>query len=387
MGLLQTLLQPIQLQSTTNTMSESRLFRPMKIGNITVQHRIGMAPLTRLRASIDRVPNALMKEYYGQRASIPGTLIITEGTLVSPAAGGGFARTPGIWNQEQVSAWKDITDEVHRKGSFIFVQLFAMGRAATVEVAKDEGIDIIGPSAIPIEGSPAQPRAMTLDEIHEMVEAFVTASENAIKAGFDGVEIHGANGYLLDQFLQDVSNQRDDEYGGSIDNRSRLITEILERVVQAIGPDRVGIRLSPWSTFQSMRMKDPVPQFTDIINKASRLNLAYLHLIESRISGSQDCQEHGSEKLDFAYDLWKGPFLIAGGYILSDAERLVNEEHPDKKIMVMFGRNFLANPDLVYRIKEGLELNPYKRNTFYTSDVEGYVDYPFALRKEAETSN
>ncbi|KAG5761498.1 hypothetical protein H9Q72_010389 [Fusarium xylarioides] len=364
-------------------MSESRLFRPMKIGNIKVQHRIGMAPLTRLRATIDRVPNALMKEYYGQRASIPGTLIITEGTLVSPAAGGGFARTPGIWNQEQVSAWKEITDEVHRKGSFIFVQLFAMGRAATVEVAKDEGIDIVGPSAIPIEGSPAQLRAMTLDEIHEMVEAFVIASENAIKAGFDGVEIHGANGYLLDQFLQDVSNQRNDEYGGSIENRSRLITEILERVVQAIGPERVGIRLSPWSTFQSMRMKDPIPQFTDIINKASRLNLAYLHFIESRVSGSQDSQDSSGEKLDFAYDPWKGPFLIAGGYKLKEAERLIDQEHPDKEIMVMFGRNFLANPDLVYRIKEGLELNPYERKTFYSSDVEGYVDYPFAVRKDA----
>ncbi|KAG5752938.1 hypothetical protein H9Q70_004424 [Fusarium xylarioides] len=364
-------------------MSESRLFRPMKIGNIKVQHRIGMAPLTRLRATIDRVPNALMKEYYGQRASIPGTLIITEGTLVSPAAGGGFARTPGIWNQEQVSAWKEITDEVHRKGSFIFVQLFAMGRAATVEVAKDEGIDIVGPSAIPIEGSPAKLRAMTLDEIHEMVEAFVIASENAIKAGFDGVEIHGANGYLLDQFLQDVSNQRNDEYGGSIENRSRLITEILERVVQAIGPERVGIRLSPWSTFQSMRMKDPIPQFTDIINKASRLNLAYLHFIESRVSGSQDSQDSSGEKLDFAYDPWKGPFLIAGGYKLKEAERLIDQEHPDKEIMVMFGRNFLANPDLVYRIKEGLELNPYERKTFYSSDVEGYVDYPFAVRKDA----
>ncbi|KAG7410924.1 Chanoclavine-I aldehyde reductase fgaOx3 [Fusarium oxysporum f. sp. rapae] len=220
-----------------------------------------------------------------------------------------------------------------------------------------------------------------------MVEAFITASENALKAGFDAVEIHGANGYLLDQFLQDVSNHREDKYGGSVENRSRLITEILERVVQAIGPERVGIRLSPWSTFQSMRTKDPIPQFTDIITKASRLNLVYLHLIESRISGSQDYQEHGSEKLDFAYDLWKGPFLIAGGYKLQEAERLVDKEHPDKDVMVMFGRNFLANPDLVYRIKEGLELNPYKRNTFYTSDVEGYVDYPFAVKKEAATSN
>ncbi|KAM0233798.1 hypothetical protein ACHAP5_010276 [Fusarium lateritium] len=362
-------------------MSESRLFHPMKIGNLQVQHRIGMAPLTRLRASIDRIPNALMKKYYGQRASVPGTLLLTEGTLVSPAAGGGFARTPGIWNEEQVAAWKIITDEVHSKGSFIFVQLFAMGRAATVEVAKEEGIDIIAPSAIPFEGSPAQPRAMTTEEIHEMIEAFVTSSENAISAGFDGVEIHGANGYLLDQFLQDVSNQREDEFGGSVENRSRIVYEIMKRVVQAIGPDRVGLRLSPWSTFQGMRMKDPIPQFTNIINKASSLNLAYLHLVESRISGSEDDHDNGKNKLDFAYDLWKGPFLIAGGYKLRDAERLVDHEHPDKDIMVMFGRAFVSNPDLVYRIKEGLDLNPYERQTFYTSDVVGYVDYPFAARE------
>ncbi|KAF4426505.1 putative NADPH2 dehydrogenase chain OYE2 [Fusarium austroafricanum] len=358
-------------------MSESRLFKPMKIGNIKVQHRIGMAPLTRLRASIDRIPNPLMKEYYGQRASIPGTLIITEGTLVSPAAGGGFARTPGIWNQEQVAAWKSITDEVHRKGSYIFIQLFAMGRAATVEVAEEEGIDIIGPSAIPIDGSPAKPRAMTFEEIREMADAFVAASENAIKAGFDGVEIHGANGYLLDQFLQDVSNQRADKYGGNVENRSRLIAEIMGRVVQIIGPERVGLRLSPWSTFQSMRMEDPIPQFTDIIHKAKGLNLAYLHLIESRISGSQD-DHNGSEKLDFVYDLWQGPFLIAGGYKLQNTERLMDEEHPDKEIMVMFGRDFLANPDLVFRIKEGLELNRYERKTFYTDDQIGYIDYPFS---------
>ncbi|KAJ4263348.1 hypothetical protein NW762_006166 [Fusarium torreyae] len=360
-------------------MTESLLFQPMKIGNVEVQHRIGMAPLTRLRASVDRIPNPLMKEYYGQRASVPGTLIISEGTLVSPAAGGGFARTPGIWNQDQVAGWRTITEEVHRKGSFIFSQLFAMGRSATVEVAKEEGIDIIGPSAIPIDGSPAVPRAMALEEIQEMKQAFVTASKNAISAGFDGVEIHGANGYLLDQFIQDLSNQRNDEYGGSIENRSRLIIEILEAVVQEIGPERVGLRLSPWSTFQSMRMKDPIPQFSDVIKKASLLNLAYLHLAESRVAGSED--QDSDEKLDFAYDIWKGPFLIAGGYKLKNAEKLTNEEHPDKNIVVMFGRDFVANPDLVYRLKEGLELNPYVRKTFYTSDLVGYVDYPFALKE------
>ncbi|KAL6918669.1 hypothetical protein ACHAP8_010655 [Fusarium lateritium] len=359
-------------------MSDSRLFQPMKIGNIQVQHRVGMAPMTRLRATVDRIPNTLMKEYYSQRAYTPGTLIITEGTLVSPAAGGGFARTPGIWNQEQVSAWKAITDEVHRKGSYIFVQLFAMGRAATVEVAKEEGIDIISASSLSFEGSNAQPRAMTLEEIYNMIDAFVTASKNAVAAGFDGVEIHGANGYLLDQFLQDVSNHRNDEFGGSIENRSRFMNEIMKRVVEAIGPERVGIRLSPWSTFQGMRMEDPIPQFTDIINKAKALDLAYLHLIESRICGSVDDINNGQEKLDFAYNLWKGAFLIAGGYKLHGAEDLVDREHPDKEIMVMFGRDFVANPDLVLKLQNGLDLNRGERNTYYTSDSAGYIDYPFA---------
>ncbi|KAG8674063.1 hypothetical protein FPOAC2_00037 [Fusarium poae] len=361
-------------------MPDSRLFQPMKIGNIQVQHRVGMAPMTRLRASVDRIPNTLMKEYYSQRASTPGTLIITEGTLVSPAAGGGFARTPGIWNQEQVSAWKVITDEVHIKGSHIFVQLFAMGRAATVEVAKEEGIDIISASSLPFEGSNAKPRAMTLEEIYDMIDAFVTASNNAIAAGFDGVEIHGANGYLLDQFLQDVSNHRDDDFGGSIENRSRFISEIMERVVEAIGPDRVGLRLSPWSTFQGMRMENPIPQFTDIINKAKALDLAYLHLVESRICGSVDDMNNGQEKLDFAYDLWESAFLIAGGYKLQSAEDLVDREHPDKEIMVMFGRDFVANPDLVMKLQHGLELNRGERNTYYTSDSAGYIDYPCAVK-------
>ncbi|KAK6721212.1 hypothetical protein SNK03_000104 [Fusarium graminearum] len=361
-------------------MSDSRLFQPMKIGNIQVQHRVGMAPMTRLRASVDRIPNALMKEYYSQRASTPGTLIITEGTLVSPAAGGGFARTPGIWNQEQVTAWKTITDEVHSKGSYIFVQLFAMGRAATVEVAKEEGIDIISASPVAFEGSNAQPRAMTLAEIHDMIDAFETASKNAVAAGFDGVEIHGANGYLLDQFLQDVSNHRDDEFGANIENRSRFISEIMERVVKAIGPERVGLRLSPWSTFQGMRMKDPIPQFTDIIGKAKTLDLAYLHLVESRICGSTDDINNGQEKLDFAYDIWKSPFLIAGGYKLQGAQDLVDSEHPDKEIMVMFGRDFVSNPDLVLKLQHGLDLTQGERNTYYTSDSAGYIDYPCAAK-------
>lgn len=340
-------------------MAESRLFKPLKIGNVEVRHRIGMAPLTRLRATDDRVPVPLMKEYYGQRASVPGTLIITEGTFISPSACGGFANTPGIWSKDQVAAWRTITDEVHHKGSFIFCQLFAMGRAANVEVAKKDGVSIVGPSAIPIkEGAPI-PRPMTIEEIQQTVQDFATASENAISAGFDGVECHGANGYLVDQFIQDVSNMRDDEYGGSVENRSRLINDIMKAVVDAVGPEHVGLRLSPWSPFQGMRMKNPIPQFVDIIDKANQSNLAYLHLVESRVSGSEDYE--GSERLEFAYKLWNGPLLVAGGYKLADAQKLVDEEYPNKDIVVIFGRYFIANPDLVYRIKEGLELRAYER--------------------------
>ncbi|KAI3317269.1 FMN-linked oxidoreductase [Xylariaceae sp. AK1471] len=357
-------------------MDQSRLFKPSKIGNVEVKHRIGMAPLTRLRANEGRVPVPLMKEYYGQRASVPGTLIIAEGTVVSPSACGAFPTAPGIWSQDQVAAWRTITDEVHRKGCFIFCQLFAVGRAADVEVAKKEGVSIVGPSAIPIEKGAPIPRPMTVEEIKQMVQDFSTAAKNSISAGFDGVECHGANGYLVDQFIQDVSNKRNDEYGGSVENRSRFINDIMKAVVDAIGPERVGVRLSPWSEFQGMRMENPIPQFTDIINKARQSNLAYLHLVESRVSGSED--REGSERLNFAYKLWNGPLLIAGAYKPASAQKHVDEEYPDKDIVVIFGRHFISNPDLVYRIKEGLKLSAYERETFYTNDSVGYVDYPFS---------
>ncbi|RDW91727.1 hypothetical protein BP5796_02892 [Coleophoma crateriformis] len=330
-------------------MAESRLFKSLQVGNVEVKHRIGMAPLTRLRASSDRVPVPLMKDYYGQRASVPGTLIISEGTFISPSACGGFANAPGIWSQDQVTSWRTITDEVHRKGCFIFCQLFAMGRAADVEVATREGLSVVGPSAIPTEEGAPIPRPMTIDEIKQTVKDFMTASKNAISAGFDGVECHGGNGFLADQFIQDVSNQRDDDYGGTVENRSRLINDIMKAVVSALGPDRVGLRLSPWSVYQ----------------------------VESRIAGADDY--NGNEQLDFAYKLWHGPLLVAGGYNLANAQKLVNEEYPDKDIVVMFGRHFVSNPDLVYRIKEGLALSAYERNTFYLNSPLGYVDYPFSV--------
>ena len=345
-----------------------------------------MAPLTRMRATDDRVLTPLMKEYYGQRASVPGTLIITEGTFISPAAAGGFPNAPGIWNNEQIAAWETITDEVHRKGCFIFCQLFAMGRAADVVVAVKEGVSMVGPSALPIDEGAPLPRAMSVEEIGQTVKDFATAAENAVSPGFDGVECHGANGFLLDQFIQDSSNRRGDEYGGSIENRSRLLDDVMKAMVAAVGPERVGLRHSPWSPFQGMKMEHPILQFSDVIGKAGQLKLAYLHLVESRVSGSDDYG--ASERLDFAYKLWSGPLLVACAYTIAHRRRLVNEEHPDKQIVVVFGRSFVANPDLVYRVQEGLELNVPERKTFYIKKSPmGYVDYSFSaeyLAKEIE---
>lgn len=358
-------------------MSQTRLFKPLKIGDVEVQHRIGMAPLTRCRATDDRVPTPLMKEYYGQRAAVPGTLIIAEGTFISAASCGGFANAPGLWREDQIAAWSTITDDIHSKGCAIFCQIFAMGRAGDAETAAKDGFPIVAPSAIPIEEGGAVPQAMTIEEIQRTVQEFVEASKNAIRAGFDGVEIHGANGYLLDEFTQDVSNTRTDAYGGSIENRSRIIDEVLKYVANAIGPQRVGLRLSPWSTFQGMRMEDPIPQFVDVITKARRSNIAYLHLVESRISGANDYSGH--EQLDFAYKLWDGPLLVAGGYTPQEAKELVDERYPDKQIMVLFGRYFISNPDLVFRIKQGLQLDAYDRSTFYVAgEPKGYVDYAFS---------
>jgi NADPH2 dehydrogenase len=376
------------------TMTETRLFKPIKIGTVQVQHRIGMAPLTRLRANPDRTPTSLMKEYYTQRASVPGTLIITEGTLISTASAGAFPGAPGIWRADQVAAWKEITDAVHKRGSFIYVQLFSMGRAAEKKLAESEGIEVVAPSAIPIpydeKPDAPIPRAMSVAEIQQTIVDFVKASKDALTAGFDGVEIHGANGYLLDQFLQDTSNQRDDEYGGSVANRSRLLHQVLQKVAKAIGADKVGLRLSPWSRFQGMRMDDPIPQFADIIDKASDLNLAYLSLIEARVFGARDYEgslDGDKETLDFVYERWHGPVLVAGGYELEKARRLVDEQYPKKDIVVLFGRHFISNPDLVYRFKEGVELTKYQRETFYEiRSAVGYVDYPFSKEYSATVS-
>ena len=337
---------------------------------------MAMCPLTRFRASDEHVPLHFAKEYYGQRASVPGTLLISEGTFISQAQGG-YANVPGIYNEEQIKAWRTIIDEVHAKGSYIFCQLWALGRTADAAVAKKEGITFFSSSNIPVDLERLEPVPLSIDQIQTTIQDYVKAAKNAIKAGFDGVELHGANGYLIDQFIQDKCNQRTDEYGGSVENRSRFAVEVVKAVSDAVGGDRTAIRFSPWSTYNSMKMDNPVPQFTDIIRKISPFNLAYLHLVESRIAGNMDVQS--SEKLTFAIETWKGTLFIAGGFTPASAHRLVDEEHPDKNIVVMFGRYFISTPDLPFRVKSGLDLSPYNRDTFYTPKaIEGYTDYPFS---------
>jgi NADPH2 dehydrogenase len=330
----------------------------------------------RFRASDEHVILPMAAEYYGQRASIPGTLLITEATIIAEQYGG-YPNVPGIYTQEQIDGWKKITHEVHKKGSPIFLQLWALGRVANPDFCKAKGIPIKSASPIKVDDDHSVPEEMTQDDINVAVAAFAQAAKNAITAGFDGVEIHGANGYLIDQFNQSNSNQRTDSYGGSVENRSRFAIEVSTAVAQAIGGDKTGIRLSPFSDFQGMRMTDPIPQFTDIIQKLNKLNLAYIHLVESRISGNADIESFSS--LDPLLPHWSGPLLIAGGFKPDSARRLVDEERKDRDVIVVFGRYFISTPDLVYRLEKGIELNPYDRDTFYNAKSErGYTDQPFS---------
>ncbi|GKZ92658.1 hypothetical protein CBS147343_446 [Aspergillus niger] len=357
----------------------SKLFQPLQIGKANLEHRVVMAPLTRFRADSQHVPLPMATTYYEQRASVPGTLLIAEATLISPSAGG-VPHAPGVWSEEQVHGWKKITEAVHKKGSFIFCQLIAAGRAADpAQLHAEGGFMLHAPSPIPIEPGMPVPKELDEIEVQEIINDFAMAAKNAIRAGFDGVEIHGANGYLVDQFLQDVSNKRNDKWGGSIPNRARFGLEVAKAVADAIGADRLGFRLSPWNTWQSMKMVDPVPQFTYFVERLQQLGLAYLHVIESRVINNVDCEKEGSIK--FLLDVWgkSAPVIVAGGYRPENVENALEEEYKDYKVAVAFGRHFIANPDLPFRIRHDVHLNPYDRESFYTPLQEnGYTDYPFS---------
>jgi NADPH2 dehydrogenase len=362
-----------------------KLFQPLKLGSLTLSHRIAMAPLTRFRADGNNVPILpIMKEYYEQRASVRGTLIITEATFISPQAGG-YAHVPGIWNDNQIRAWKEITQAVHAKGSFIFLQLWALGRAAQSSVLEKTGHKVVSSSPIPVGPDQPTPHALSDSEIQEYISEYVQASKNAVAAGFDGVQLHGANGYLPDQFLQDVINQRTDKWGGSIENRSRFHLEITKAIIAAIGKERVGVRLSPFTVFQpgAVRMQDPVPQFTHVIKELRALDIAFLDLIEPRVAGTGpiDGVYAALGNLDFAVKAWgkEKPVLIAGGITAEKAKQIVEERYAGYQVTVAFGRYFISTPDLPFRVQKGIELNSYDRSTFYTQGLKGYTDYPFSV--------
>lgn len=367
-------------------MKHDLLLSPIQVGNLKLNHRIVLAPLTRYRADNDHVPMDFVKDYYAQRASTPGTLLITEATFISHRTRG-EANVPGIWNDEQIAAWKKVTDAVHEKQSFIFLQLWAMGRRANRQFLQDaEGgpYPVVGPSEIPAkEGDPA-PHALTVEEIKAYIGDYASAAENAMAAGFDGVEIHGANGYLPDQFLQDISNERKDEYGGNIENRARFGLEVTKAIIEAVGDSRkVAMRLSPWTFSDGKRMADPVPQFSYMIAELKKLNLAYLHLVESRFAGDvANASYHVlTHRNDPFIEIWgsQAPIILAGGFTPDTARKATNEVYIQSNVCIAFGRHFISTPDLPFRIQQNLALNPYNRETFYLKmKSEGYTDYPYS---------
>jgi N-ethylmaleimide reductase len=361
----------------------SKLFTPLKIGAHTLSHRIVMAPLTRMRASKGtNAPNALNAEYYGQRAT-KGGLIICE---ASPVMAGGAAgpSVPGIYTDEQIKGWKLVTDAIHAKGGVVFLQLWHGGRISHSSL--NNGVPPVAPSAVTPAGNALTatfepkpfetPRALETSELPGLVAAYAQAARNAIAAGFDGVEIHGANGYLLEQFLQSRSNQRTDAYGGSIENRARLMLEVTKAVVDAIGADRTAIRLSPYGRANDSGEADPMPLYSHVIGELNKFGLAYLHLIEPRASGAGqrevDHQDVPSGA-EVVRPLWKGPLITAGNFKAAGAEDMVASGHADA---IAFGRYFISNPDLPERIRKGAEWTPYNRATFYGGDAKGYTDYP-----------
>lgn len=358
----------------------STLFHPLRIGTVELQHRVVMAPLTRLRADSQHVQLPIATTYYEQRASVPGTLIISEATQIS-AAQGGVPHGPGIWSEAQIQGWKNITDAIHAKGSYAFCQLIALGRAADPATLKQEGnYELLAPSAIPIDPTRPEntPKELSQEQITEIVQNFAAAAKNAIRAGFDGVEIHGANGYLIDQFLQDVTNRRSDQWGGSVPNRARFAIEVVKAVVDAVGSEKVGFRISPWNIWQGMKMVNPIPQFTYLVEQLKELKLAYLHIIESRVINNMDTEK--TEGIELFLDIWRkaSPVLVAGGYNARNFDTAFTD-YKNNDVAVAFGRHFLANPDLPYRIRLGLPFNKYDRDTFYTPMQEnGYADYPFS---------
>lgn len=365
-------------------MTASALLKPLRLGSIELSHRVVMAPLTRLRSrQPGDVPHALNATYYGQRAS-PGGLIITEATDISQQARG-YPGAPGIYSAEQIDGWRQVTDAVHAKGGIIFLQLWHTGRVSHSSM-RPGGALPVAPSAVPaigmhmdVTGAPVPfetPRALEEGEIASIVEDFRVAALNARAAGFDGLEVHGANGYLIDQFLRDGSNRRADKYGGSIENRARFLLEVVDAVVSAWELGRVGVRLSPWGNFNDMQDSDTRSLFQHAASELGERHLAYIHVVEPRADQSSDNNALDPNAPDAAQTLrasFGGPVISAGGYVRESAEEAISQKRADA---IAFGRLFIANPDLPERFRRGALLNRYHRPSFYGGGASGYIDYP-----------
>lgn len=353
------------------------LFDPAPLGSLQLANRIVMAPLTRSRAGADGIPTALMAKYYAQRAS--AGLIIAEGTNVSPQ-GRGYANTPGLYTCEQASAWKQVTNAVHAKGGRIFVQLWHVGRISHPSL-QPQGLLPVAPSAITPRATAfteqgfqpcVTPRALNSWEIPQIIDQYRSATFNAMAAGFDGVEIHAANGYLLEQFLRDSTNQRTDEYGGSLQNRARLLLEVAAAVIKSCSSARVGVRLSPLSTVNDSALdSDPAATYSYIVDQLNDLDLAYIHVIEGETQGSREVT--AGFDLQILRQRFKGSYIANNGYELLSA---AGARHCNYADFVAFGRLYIANPDLVERFQAGANLNTPDRASFFGGGAKGYTDYP-----------
>lgn len=345
-----------------------------------------MAPLTRMRSTQPGdIPNPLNAEYYAQRAT-PGGLLISEATQIS-LQGKGYPAAPGIHSEEQVEGWKLVTNAVHAKGGLMFLQLWHVGRISHSSLHPEAGLPVSASAIRPDDGAMAltaqfqqvpfeTPRALTLEELPGIVADYKRGAENAKAAGFDGVEIHSANGYLLDQFLEDKTNQRTDEYGGSIENRARLLLEVVDAVVSVWGKGRVGVRFSPFGKFSDMGDSNPVALFGYALEQLSARGIAYAHLVESRVGNAgagAPIDQTAPNNAETFRKFFTGVLISAGGYTAETAEDAIAKGNADA---VAFGRLFISNPDLPKRFSLGAELNAYDRSTFYGGTEKGYTDYP-----------
>jgi N-ethylmaleimide reductase len=356
-------------------MATSKLFEPYQLGPITLSNRTVMAPLTRNRAVAGLVPNPLAVDYYSQRAS--AGLLITEASQVSQQ-GQGYQDTPGIYSKEQIAGWRKVTDRVHEHGGRIFIQLWHVGRISHTSLQPNSGAPV-APSAVRAKGKTfvggtfadvSEPRALELSEIPGIIETFKRGAANALQAGFDGVEIHGANGYLLDQFAKDGANKRTDAYGGSIDNRARLMLEVARAVVAEAGADRTGIRISPVTPANDVSDSNPQLLFNHIVDGLNAEKLVYIHVIEGATGGPRDIApfDYGSLRKRFS-----GTYIANNGYDLELANKVLTANEAD---LIAFGKPFISNPDLVERLKSGAPLNTPDKATFYGGGAKGYTDYP-----------